>query len=161
MLGDQPLGGGDEVIEHNLLMMAVRLAMPVLPVFTTTADVGYRKHATQLEPRNFCGAEVRKLGYAEAAVAIQQDRIVAVELEPLAVGQQHGNTRAVLAFVEHLLFLEIVRIEVRLGRTEHMTLTGLKVVAIHSRWRDEIVECIERRSILGSAEESFRGARPG
>ena len=94
--GDEVLGGGDEVIEHVLLLRFHSRLMPRFAILTAPAQRGRCIHATGLHPRHHGGREVGELIYREAAVRIQQGRIVAVEGEPLAMRDEHRNARAIL-----------------------------------------------------------------
>src|SRR5262245_49999577 len=47
---DQPLGAGDEVIEHVLFALARTDEMPLLAVFAATAQVGDNQHSPELHP---------------------------------------------------------------------------------------------------------------
>src|SRR5271170_4784049 len=79
--------------------------------YSPPANVGNGKHTTHFQPRDAGGVEGRQAGQPEPAVSIQQHGIVAIELEPLAVGEQHRDACAVLSGVEHLPLLEGVRVE--------------------------------------------------
>ena len=97
----------------------------------------------------------------EAAVAVEQRRVVAVELQALAVHEEHRDLGAVLARIEHLLRLEGRRVVARhLGRAEHAARFRRDVVAIDRGRHAERVERVEHeRRVVGSGE-AVRRARP-
>src|SRR5262249_25751087 len=110
-VADQVLGGGAEVVEHVLLLVEHARLVPLLTVLAAAAETGRRVDAATLEPRDRLAREVRRRRGAEAAVAEQVDRVVAVELQVLAMHDEHRNPRAVLALVEDLLGREGARVE--------------------------------------------------
>ena len=85
--------------------------MPVFAVLAAAANVGGRKDAAHLHPDEAAGDEAGRERDVEAAVAVEQGRIVSVELGALFVGEEHGDPRAVLALVEDMLGFVVVGIE--------------------------------------------------
>ena len=88
---DQPVGRGDEVIEHHLLVGEDRLAVPDLPVLAAATDIGDCEHPAALHPGDHRRIEARQVGDAETAVTDEQQRIVALEIrcpcgKPAAAG---------------------------------------------------------------------------
>ena len=57
LLGDQPLGRGDEVVEHVLLLERLAGQVPLFAVLAAAAQVGHRQHAAQFHPARCTRAE--------------------------------------------------------------------------------------------------------
>ena len=159
--GNEPLGGGDEVVEHGLLVRANALTVPDFPVLPATANIGDRKHATHFHPGDARGVKDRQARQPEAAIAIQQQRVVALQLEPLAEGEQQRDARAVVGGVEHLPLLERGGIEREPRRVYAGAGPGLQVIAVDGRRGDQVGERIERLAITGMAVEAGNGAGTG
>src|SRR6185295_16990948 len=102
-LPDEPLGGGDEVVEDVLLALQHAGAVPVLAVLAAAAQVRQGIDAARFEPGEKEGAEERRHGDPEAAVAVEQGGVAAVELQALAVDEEHADAGAVLGGVPDLL----------------------------------------------------------
>ena len=86
--------------------------VPALAVLAAAADVGQREHAAQvLHKHQLRDAEGRRDADVEAAVAVQQAGRRAVPHQALLVHDEHGDLGAVLARVEHLVALELGRVE--------------------------------------------------
>ena len=82
------------------------------------------------EPGDESGVESRQVRNPEAAVAVEEQRIVGVELEALAIGEQHRDVRPVLRGIEDLLFLERSRVEGDVRRAPARAAPPLEIVAI-------------------------------
>ena len=118
--GDQKFAGGDEIVEHVLLVRAASGIVPCLAVFAAAADVGEREGAARLHPCHAAGGEAGRQRDVEAAIAIQQRRHgLAAGSHIGAAHDEHGHAGAVLALVEALLDHEIVGIEGEFGLCEH------------------------------------------
>ena len=114
-IGDQPFGGGDEVVEDVLLVVLLARLVPRLAVLAAAAQVGDGQDAARLQPDDLAGAERGRQGDVEAAVAVQVGRVLAVQRQALAVGQEQRDARAVFAGVEDLTRLVVVGVESRPG----------------------------------------------
>ena len=62
-LGDQPFGGGDEIVEHVLLLCLRAGLVPLVAILAAAAQVGDRIDAAHLHPDERCGR--RKPGVSE------------------------------------------------------------------------------------------------
>ena len=72
--GDQPVGGGVEVVEHVLLVRPPAGLVPCLAVLETAAQPGDRVQATGRAPRGDRRRPHRGLGDREPAVAVEDRR---------------------------------------------------------------------------------------
>src|ERR1019366_279347 len=90
------LGGGDEIIEHMLLVRQVASLVPLLAVLASTAQVRNRIDAARVEPdavrRVKAGREINAI----TAVTIQQRRVPAIALESFLVQDVDGHLCSVL-----------------------------------------------------------------
>ena len=77
--------------------------MPGLAVLAAPAQVGHRIDAPQIQPVGHRHAEARGQAHVEAAIAVEDGRVAAIKLEPLAVADDERHPGAVLAPVEALL----------------------------------------------------------
>ena len=92
----QPFSRSDEIIEHILLVHLGPGHVPCLAVLAASAQVDLRIDAAGLKEGHARGRESRGQGYVESAVSIQVNGVLPVELQALAVGQEHGDAGAVL-----------------------------------------------------------------
>ena len=130
LVGDQPLGRGDEVVEHVLLLQLGAGVVPRLAVFAAAAHVDAGVDESLFEQRDAQRVEAGRGRDVEAAVAVHQRRVVAVEHDALLVDQEHRHLRAVLAGDEDLLGLVLIGVESgNLRRAEHRALPRRDVVA--------------------------------
>ena len=157
-LGDQPFGGGDEVVEDVLLVLLGAGEVPVAAVLPAAAQVRDRQHAAHLEPGEAGRGEAGGQGDVETAVAVEQRRVVAVLLDALAVGDEHRDARAVAALVEDLLRLVAVEVGVDRGAADQRTLAGTHVVAVDLRRRAETRVGVEGLRLLPAAAEAAGAA---
>jgi hypothetical protein len=97
------LGGAGEIIEHVLLVLAHAGAVPGLPVLAAAPQVGHGVHAAVLEPDGGQRREARRHVDVEAAIAVEQGRVAAVERDALLVHHEHRHARAVFGGVPGLL----------------------------------------------------------
>src|SRR5579862_2002446 len=77
--------------------------MPGLAVLRPAADVRQRVDTAHPHPLHERGTEIRRLSDIESAVGVEQSRILAVELDPFFVTEEHGNARSIFAGIENLL----------------------------------------------------------
>ena len=116
LVGDQPLGRRDEVVEHVLLVQLGAGLVPLLAILAAAAQVGHGEHAAHLHPHQVRHAERGRQRDVEPAVAEQIGRGLAVALQPLLVADEHRDLRAVLAGVKDLLGRVVVGLEADLRR---------------------------------------------
>src|SRR5439155_106371 len=93
----QPFSGGDEVVEDVLLLQLGAGIVPGGAVFTAATDGRDDIDAAHLEPGRRGDAVGGGGGDVEAAVAVEQRGVAAVELETLLGGDEDREARAVLA----------------------------------------------------------------
>ncbi len=115
LFGDQVLGRRDEVVEDVLLVLQHPGLVPCLAVLRAAAQVCFAEDAALLDEHDGRGTETGRAVDLEAAVGIEVARILAVELQILAVCDEHRHLRAVLRGVEHLLGGEQRGIEIHRG----------------------------------------------
>ncbi len=158
---DQVLGRGDEVVEHVLLLFAHAGLVPALAVLAAAPQVGHGVDAAAFQPEHHRGAERRGHAGVEAAVGVQVGGVVAGERQALLVHDEHGNLRAVLRGVKHLLGLEAGRVEGELGATEQLAAARLQVVLEDHRRIGEVGEGVEQHRVLQLAVEAARRSQTG
>ena len=136
--------------------------MPRLAVLAAAAQVHRRVHDALFEQRQAQRAEVRRRVHVEAAVPVHQRGVVAVELQPLAVHDEHRDARAVLAGEEHLLRVVVGGLEVGdIGRAEERRLFRGDVVPVDRRRARERRERVEDERIVVVAAEPAGDAHAG
>ena len=77
--------------------------MPRFAILAATSKSHLCVDASLLEERDAIAGETGAQRDVEASVAIEVDGVLAIALQSLLIGQEHGNARAVLALEEHLL----------------------------------------------------------
>src|SRR3984885_14791492 len=102
--------------------------MPGLAVLPAAADVGHGEYPAHLEPGDARRVERRQRGEAEAAVAVQQQRMIALRSHALAPGEQQRDARTVLAAIERLALLEGLGVEGRLRGAPQAAAAVVEVV---------------------------------
>src|SRR5690606_34108502 len=102
LLGYEVFRRSDEVVEDVLLLLLHPGLMPFLAILPTAAQVGHGEHAALFQRDHAAGAEAGAQADIEAAVGVQERRVLAVLRKALAVYDEHGHTRAILAVEEHL-----------------------------------------------------------
>src|SRR5437667_312272 len=81
----------DEIAEGDLPLGLDSGLVPILAVLAAAADAGDREHAAHLAPLQLRHGEARRHRDVEAAVAIEQRRVISVPLEALLVGEEYRN----------------------------------------------------------------------
>ena len=132
--------------------------VPGLAVFAAAAEVGLGEDAAHLQPRQPRDREARQQRNVETAVAVQQRRIRAVELDPFLMDDEHRHARAVLAAVENLLHFVIVGVELQLRPAEQAAFARGDVVVIDARRRGEAGKRVERLVVGPLAAEAAAAA---
>ena len=135
--------------------------MPVFAVLAAAAQVRHGVDAAHLHPHQVADAEGRRQRDVEAAVAIQQRRVLAVELQAFLVGDDHRHARAVFAVVEDLLRFVVRRVEIDLRRAEDRAAARPHVVAVDRRRRRVAREAVEGLLVRALAAEAAGGADAG
>src|SRR5215831_3757329 len=92
---DEPLGGGDEIVEDVLLLRPLARFMPFLAIFGAAPEVGDREDAAFLHPGHGPRAEFGEQADVEAAVCVQDCGIVSIAPEALAVDEGNRDPGAV------------------------------------------------------------------
>ena len=100
---EQKFGCGKEVVENILLFLKHSGMMPILAKFTTAAQIGVGENSAVFDPTQRHGSVRWCFADIEAAVAGQQYRIRAVELQAFLVKQKHRNPDLVLRRIPNLL----------------------------------------------------------
>ena len=95
-LVDEKFGCGDKVVEYILLLQFGAGNVPRFSVLTATADVGHSVHAAHFKPSSDRATEARADADIEAAIGVQNGWCRSIENRVLPIGDDHGNTRAIL-----------------------------------------------------------------
>ncbi len=151
LVRDEPLSGSDEVVEDILLQRLGPLAVPLFAILATAAQVYTHIHAALFQERHDQRVKVRRDVDVEATVAVHPGGVVARELKPLAVHDEHRHAGAILARKEHLLHLDAAGVERHLGLAEQRALAGRDVVAVHRGRGVEAVVGVEQEVVLLAA----------
>ena len=114
--------------------------MPLFSVFSPAAKIGHGIHAPHFHPGDATHAEAWCDGNVEAAVAVQQRRIVAVQLQAFLVSDEHRHLRAVFTGVKDLCGFVVVLIELHGRFAIQLAFAGDHIVAIGCWWRGEAAE---------------------
>ena len=89
---DQVLRDRGEVVVDDLPLGPEARLVPGRPELAAAADVGERVDAAILQPQLAGGRRIgRRLADLEPAIGVEQGRVVAVELDVLAVDQEIGD----------------------------------------------------------------------
>ena len=134
---DQELGGRDEVVEDVLLVFEHAAPVPALAVLAAAPEIHLRVHPAALQEDEVRRIEAGPQADVEAAVAVQESRVVAVPAHALLVGQEHGDPGAVRRGEEDLLGLVLLEVEGDLGRPVGLGFAGREVVPVHRRREEE------------------------
>src|SRR5215813_13395563 len=135
--------------------------MPLLAVFGAAPQIGLRINAAHLHPDQIADRKRRRQRDAKTPVAVEQRRILTVELQTLFVRDEHRHARAVLAVVEDLLGFVIGRIEINLRFAIDLALARLHVVAINGGRRDKAGESVKGFGVFALPAESNGRADAG
>ena len=117
---DQLLRGGDEVVEHLLLVPQHPGTVPVLAVFAAAAQHCLGVHPAPLQPGIDAALEGGRDRHVEAAVPVEQRRRLAVAGRPLPAHHEDGDAGAVVADGEDLLRLVQRRVDGELHARVHL-----------------------------------------
>ena len=158
LLGDEPLGRRDEVVEDVLLVLEHAGLVPGLAVLRAPAQVGHAVDTALLDEHHRRGVEARREVNLEAAVAVEQAGVLAVELQVLAMGDEHRDLRAVLRGVEDLLGDVERGVEGHLGGLVEGRLARGDVVAVERCGRGVVRERVVELRILLFTREAAHGA---
>ena len=96
LMRDEPFGAGDRVVPGVRLGQLVAGLVPVLAVFSAAAHMRNREYPAAVEPRQESRPVERRLRNAVGTVAVEDRRVVSVELDALDVHDRQRHERAVL-----------------------------------------------------------------
>src|ERR1017187_3328001 len=161
VVGDEPTGGADEIVEDVLLLLEHPPVVPLLAELRAPAQVGHREDATHLRPDHRSLSECRCLAHVEAAVTREKHRPIAVEGEPLLVHHEHRDAGLVARLVPNLLHFEVHWIERDVGPEPDLLASGRDLVAIARLRLHERRIAEEGFVVLPSARESEDAADAG
>src|ERR1700674_4033909 len=108
-LGDQVLRARDEVLPGVRLGGLEAAAVPVLAEHAGAPRIGDREPSAGIQPDESRVTEERLFGDAIRTVTVEQGRIVAVQLDALAINDGHRHHRTVVALNERLAGFDISR----------------------------------------------------
>ena len=117
--------------------------MPFLAIFAATAQNGVNIYAAALHKRNHVRQEVWFVRHVEAAVAVEQQRILAVELYAFLVRHEERSACAVLRGVEKHLRNVVLRAEREFRRRHKRALRCSHIVAVDGARRGVRRERVE------------------
>ena len=129
VVGDEVLGGGEEVVKDVLLVLEHRRFVPRLAILIAAAQVGEREEPALLHPPRVFGVPLGQHGDIEAAIAGHQEPCLAVALQAFLAGDEHGDARAVFRGVEDLGDFILRGVERNLGRGEDFRFSASGVIA--------------------------------
>ena len=98
--------------------------MPLLAELAAAAQIGQRENAAMLREDHRVRTESRSFVDQKTAVAVEQRRPIAVELEAFFENQKHGDAGLILRRVPDLLHLKLRRIDGRLHASPDVLLSG-------------------------------------
>ncbi len=148
--GDQVLGHGLEVVVAALLELLDGRLVPGRPVLAAAADVGDDPDAAVFVPGLADAARVAgRQRDLEAAVAVQQRRVLAIGLRALGPDDEVGHLGAVPGRGELLLDAHARRVEEVRARLQQLALVAVAVGQVQRIGRQEV----------GVAEEVGLGQR--
>src|SRR5262249_44526045 len=103
---DEPLGGGDKIIEYVLLVLEHSRFVPFLAVFIATPQIGQSQHSAGFKPRELRRSKRWQSPETKSTIASQQDGIVPIQRQPLAMHDEPRHRRPVLRLIRNLLHLD-------------------------------------------------------
>ena len=156
---DQPFGRRDEIVEHVLLAAEHAGLVPVLAVFAAAAQDRQRVGAAGFEERDRRRRPARQHAEVEAAVAGEQRGLRAVALDPLAVGEEHRQPRAVARRHHHPFHLVTPRASIGACSFRHERGGGASAGATSTR--NTSVGDEERREPVEHLGDVARAGQPG
>ncbi len=160
-VGDEEFGRGDEVVEDVLLVLAGAGLVPPFAELAAAAEGGLGEDAAELHPEDAGGGELGHERDAEAAVAVEQGGVGAVEREVAAVGDEHGQVGAVGGGDVDLGGFEVGGVEAEVRRAEHGGGAGGHVEAVDGAGGGEVGEDEEGFGVGALAGEAGDGADAG
>ena len=113
-----------------LLLHLCSRQMPCLAILRTSTQIRLCINAASLQERNAAAGKSGRQRDVEATVAIEINGILAVAFQAFLIGEEHRNTGAVLAGVEHLFGGVAVQVEIHLRSCEKRALVLLKIILI-------------------------------
>ena len=160
-LGLEVLGRRDEIVEHVLLVLLGARQVPGLAVLAAPAQVGHRIDAPQIQPVGYRHAEARGQAHVEAAIAVEDGRVAAIEFQPLAVADDERHPGAVLALVEALLGDVIRWLERRRRGAIEADGAALWLESVEGRRLGIVLEAEVEGGIIVLAVEAADAAKAG
>src|SRR5271169_5433860 len=107
-VGDEPFSRSDKIVKDILFVQLDAGFMPLFTIFATPTNVCGDKKEALFEERQDKRAVNGRGGDVEAAITVEKSGILAVQLQSLLVGKEHGDTGAVLALIKDLLRLVVI-----------------------------------------------------
>ena len=161
LAGDQPLGGGDEVVEDVLLLVEHPRLVPRLAELPATAQVRHREHAAVLDPERRARREERPDADVEPAVAGEEGGVAAVEADAVPVRDEHRDLRAVLGRVPDLLDLDVLAPDRHLEARPHIALPASGLIAVDRGGLGQRAEGEERLVLAPVPAHAAHGPEAG
>ena len=136
-------GASDAIVKNILFLQLGAGNVPILAVLVAATQVHLGINAAILDEGQARSAEARIERHVEAAVTVQEGRVVAVFLQAFLIGQEHRDFGTILRGDKDLLRNVVVRLEVDGGRAEHGGGVVVDVVLVNRGREDERGESIE------------------
>ena len=124
------LGGGDEVVKNVLFLVEHTGLVPFFAVFASAAQIGDGIYAALLEPNK---DRDRKRGLkrdVEAAVAVKQCGVGAIEGQTFFMGDEHRDASAVFGAAEHLFCFVAGGVEIDFGLVQDCQFVCKKIITV-------------------------------
>ena len=89
--------------------------MPLLPVFTSTPEIGNCINATLFNKSQPCNAESGCQADVETAIPVKKGRVVSIHHQILLVDDEHGDDSTIFTGILNLFDLILIRVKIDLG----------------------------------------------
>ena len=142
-VGNEVFGRCDEIIENILFFVQHAALVPLFSVFQAAAQVGYAINAALFHEHNGSRVEPGREADLEPTVSVEVTGVVAVELQSVAIDDEHRDFRAVLAGVEHLFRSVVFGVEFHFGTLIQGRFARCEVVTVNGRRCREVGQRIE------------------
>ena len=118
--------------------------MPLLAIFAATAQHGVNVYTAALHERNHVRQEVGLVRHVESAVAVEQQRVLAVQLQTLLMRDEERSACAVLRGVEEHLRNVVLCAEREFRRRQQRALRRSHIVVVDGARRGVRRERVEQ-----------------
>ena len=134
---NEPLRPSNKIIKDILFKKLGARFMPSIAILTTTSQVCNCEYPTHFQPSYPADRKRRRKRNIKTAIPIQQHRVVAIFLQPLAISDKHRHLSAIFAWIKDLLDLIIIGVELNLCGAINFAGAFFQIITINGRWRCE------------------------